>query len=125
LEDVTRSVDSYPGCWEYLAARDEPSALDDVSHVHTSVSPVRIGLRGSNAVKRYTDCDGFITRSLLMQGFPHRYSVTAVAVPEGDAFLEAERLPVLVSAPPTEFGVPAIVGRPRLCWRRPWRIVPC
>ena len=41
-----------------------------------------------------------------MQGLPHRYSVTALAAPEGDAFLEAERLPLLASAPPTEFGGP-------------------
>ena len=41
-----------------------------------------------------------------MQELPHRYSVTAHAAPEGDAFLEAERLPLLASAPPTEFGGP-------------------
>jgi organic hydroperoxide reductase OsmC/OhrA len=45
-------------------------------------------------------------RSLQMQDLPHRYSVTALAAPEGDAFLEAKQLPLLASAPPTEFGGP-------------------
>jgi organic hydroperoxide reductase OsmC/OhrA len=57
-------------------------------------------------MKRYTDCDRFIMRSLPMQDLPHRYSVTARAAREGDAFVEAERLPRLASAPPTEFGGP-------------------
>ena len=41
-----------------------------------------------------------------MQDLPHRYSVSALAAPGGDAFLEAKRLPRLASAPPTEFGGP-------------------
>ena len=41
-----------------------------------------------------------------MHAFPHRYSVSAAAVVEGDVTLEGERLPSLHSAPPTEFGGP-------------------
>jgi len=41
-----------------------------------------------------------------MQDLPHRYSATARAAPEGDAFLYANQLPLLASAPPTEFGGP-------------------
>ena len=41
-----------------------------------------------------------------MQDLPHRYSVTARVAPEGDAFLYAKQLPLLTSAPPTEFGGP-------------------
>ena len=41
-----------------------------------------------------------------MQDLPHRYSVTAHVAPEGDAFLYANQLPLLTSAPPTEFGGP-------------------
>jgi len=41
-----------------------------------------------------------------MQAFPHRYSVVAVASPEGDVPLESERLPSLASASPPEFGGP-------------------
>ena len=41
-----------------------------------------------------------------MQDLPHRYSVTAHVAPEGDAFLYAKQLPLLTSAPPTEFGGP-------------------
>jgi peroxiredoxin-like protein len=38
--------------------------------------------------------------------FPHAYAAAAVAEPEGDVALEAERLPALHSAPPAEFGGP-------------------
>ena len=41
-----------------------------------------------------------------MQGFPHRYSVAAVANAEGEVALESDRLPSLASAPPTEFDGP-------------------
>jgi organic hydroperoxide reductase OsmC/OhrA len=41
-----------------------------------------------------------------MQEFPHRYSVAAVANPEGDVALQSDRLPSLASAPPAEFGGP-------------------
>ncbi len=41
-----------------------------------------------------------------MQAFPHQYSVSAVAEPEGDVDLNSERLPMLHSAPPPEFGGP-------------------
>lgn len=41
-----------------------------------------------------------------MQPFPHHYSITAKAHPEGDVSLEGERLPAIPSAPPTEFGGP-------------------
>lgn len=41
-----------------------------------------------------------------MQEFPHRYSVAAVADPEGEVVLESDRLPSLASAPPAEFGGP-------------------
>ena len=41
-----------------------------------------------------------------MQPFPHQYSVTALASAEGEVQLESERLPVLASAPPSEFGGP-------------------
>jgi organic hydroperoxide reductase OsmC/OhrA len=41
-----------------------------------------------------------------MQQFPHHYSVVAKADAEGDVALEAERLPGISSAPPTEFGGP-------------------
>lgn len=41
-----------------------------------------------------------------MQGFPHRYHVSASAETEGNILLKAENLPQLVSAPPAEFGGP-------------------
>jgi organic hydroperoxide reductase OsmC/OhrA len=42
-----------------------------------------------------------------MQAFPHRYVVRArAAAADGDVELSAPRLPVLPSAPPTEFGGP-------------------
>jgi organic hydroperoxide reductase OsmC/OhrA len=41
-----------------------------------------------------------------MQPFPHHYTVTALASAEGEVQLESERLPVLVSAAPSEFGGP-------------------
>lgn len=41
-----------------------------------------------------------------MDSFPHRYSVAALAVPDGDIALEADRLPSLRSAAPREFGGP-------------------
>lgn len=41
-----------------------------------------------------------------MQDFPHRYSAAALANAEGEVNLESERLPSLVSAPPSEFGGP-------------------
>lgn len=41
-----------------------------------------------------------------MQDLPHHYCVAAVAGPEGDVSLEADRLPTLASAPPAEFGGP-------------------
>jgi peroxiredoxin-like protein len=42
----------------------------------------------------------------MMQDFPHRYSVAALADAEGDVNIESARLPSLVSAPPAEFGGP-------------------
>ena len=41
-----------------------------------------------------------------MQPFPHHYAVTALASAEGEVRLESERLPVLISAAPAEFGGP-------------------
>jgi organic hydroperoxide reductase OsmC/OhrA len=41
-----------------------------------------------------------------MQAFPHHYSVSAAAAVEGEVELTAERLPVLRSASPAEFGGP-------------------
>lgn len=41
-----------------------------------------------------------------MQPFPHHYAVVAKANAEGDVSLEGERLPAILSAPPTEFGGP-------------------
>jgi peroxiredoxin-like protein len=41
-----------------------------------------------------------------MQPFPHHYSVSAAATDQGEVALNADRLPVLVSAPPTEFDGP-------------------
>lgn len=41
-----------------------------------------------------------------MQEFPHRYSVAAVANPEGDVDLQSDGLSSLASAPPAEFGGP-------------------
>lgn len=41
-----------------------------------------------------------------MQEFPHRYSITAVASPDGDVPLQGDRLPTLATAPPAEFGGP-------------------
>lgn len=41
-----------------------------------------------------------------MQEFPHRYVVTAAAGAESDVTLDSAGLPVLASAPPTEFGGP-------------------
>lgn len=41
-----------------------------------------------------------------MQEFPHRYGVVASASPEGDIALDADRLPTLHSAAPTEFDGP-------------------
>ena len=41
-----------------------------------------------------------------MQEFPHRYSVAAVATPEGDVALQSDRVPSLASASPAEFGGP-------------------
>jgi len=41
-----------------------------------------------------------------MQPFPHHYTVTALGSAEGEVQLESERLPVLASAPPSEFGGP-------------------
>ena len=42
----------------------------------------------------------------LMQDFPHRYAVTALAQTEGEVQLESERVPSLMTAPPAEFGGP-------------------
>ena len=39
-----------------------------------------------------------------MKEFPHHYAVTATGGPDGNVTLEGDRLPVLVSAPPAEFG---------------------
>lgn len=41
-----------------------------------------------------------------MQDFPHRYTAAAHADAEGEIKLDSERLPSLVSAPPSEFGGP-------------------
>jgi organic hydroperoxide reductase OsmC/OhrA len=41
-----------------------------------------------------------------MQPFPHHYSVVARAAAQGDVTLTGDRLPVIPSAPPTEFGGP-------------------
>jgi len=41
-----------------------------------------------------------------MHPFPHHYSVVAKADTQGDVALEGERLPPIMSAPPTEFGGP-------------------
>ena len=41
-----------------------------------------------------------------MQGFPHHYSVTAQAGPEGDVAIDADNLPSLATAPPVEFDGP-------------------
>jgi len=41
-----------------------------------------------------------------MQEFPHHYSVAASASPEGDIPLQSDKLPVLATAPPAEFGGP-------------------
>ena len=41
-----------------------------------------------------------------MQEFPHRYHVTAAGSAEGDVNLTSAGLPVLISAPPAEFGGP-------------------
>ncbi len=41
-----------------------------------------------------------------MEPFPHHYTVTASANFEGDVSLDAQRLPRVVSAPPTEFSGP-------------------
>ena len=41
-----------------------------------------------------------------MQQFPHHYSVVAKTDTQGDVALEAEQLPPISSAPPTEFGGP-------------------
>jgi organic hydroperoxide reductase OsmC/OhrA len=41
-----------------------------------------------------------------VQKLPHRYAVAAFGSPEGEVFLEADRLPLLTTAPPAEFGGP-------------------
>lgn len=41
-----------------------------------------------------------------MEPFPHHYTVTASANVEGDVAIDAQRLPRLVTATPTEFGGP-------------------
>ena len=41
-----------------------------------------------------------------MQDLPHHYHVTANAEPEGTVALHSENLPLLISAPPAEFGGP-------------------
>jgi len=41
-----------------------------------------------------------------MREFPHHYSVSAVAHPDGDVILNGERLPALATAPPVEFDGP-------------------
>jgi uncharacterized OsmC-like protein len=41
-----------------------------------------------------------------MKEFPHEYAVTAVGSPDGDLEVRADRLPLLHSAPPAEFGGP-------------------
>lgn len=41
-----------------------------------------------------------------MHDFPHKYIATAYAPPEGDVTVEAEQLPPLSTAAPTQFGGP-------------------
>src|SRR5437763_17066325 len=41
-----------------------------------------------------------------LKAFPHVYTVSASATPEGDVELKSQRLPFLHSAPPPEFGGP-------------------
>lgn len=41
-----------------------------------------------------------------MHPYPHRYTVSAAAAPEGDVALESPRLPAIASAPPAEFDGP-------------------
>ena len=41
-----------------------------------------------------------------MNPFPHYYTISAVASPDGDVALSGDRLPRLVSAPPKEFDGP-------------------
>ena len=41
-----------------------------------------------------------------VQNLPHCYTVAAFGSPEGEVFLEADRLPLLTTAPPAEFGGP-------------------
>ena len=41
-----------------------------------------------------------------MREFPHHYSVSAVAHPEGEVILKGEHLPALATAPPVEFDGP-------------------
>jgi len=41
-----------------------------------------------------------------MQPFPHRYSASATAGPEGYVLLNADGLPPLISEPPVEFDGP-------------------
>ena len=41
-----------------------------------------------------------------MQEFPHHYSVVARAGTQGNVVLQNDRLPLIVSAPPAEFGGP-------------------
>ncbi|HMF98767.1 MAG TPA: OsmC family protein [Vicinamibacterales bacterium] len=47
-----------------------------------------------------------------MQPFPHRYSASATGGPEGHVLLNAEGLPLLVSAPPVEFDGPGDLWSP-------------
>ena len=47
-----------------------------------------------------------------MKPFPHDYRVTTVASPYGDPSLSADRLPVLQSAAPAEFGGPGDLWSP-------------
>jgi hypothetical protein len=41
-----------------------------------------------------------------MHPFPHHYTISAVAAPDGDVALSEQQLPKLVSAPPAEFDGP-------------------
>ena len=41
-----------------------------------------------------------------MQPFPHHYTISAAAIPDGDVALSGQRLPQLVSASPVEFDGP-------------------
>lgn len=41
-----------------------------------------------------------------MQPFPHHYAVRAHAAPQDDVELDADQLPKIASAPPSEFGGP-------------------